>query len=54
MINSSPINTKISISINQNVTIAECLNKTENKYDDKTVNLTITPDKITNDNRKSN
>jgi hypothetical protein len=54
MIKSRPTYTKTSISINQNITITECLNNTVNKYDDKTVNLTLIPEKIVKENRKLN
>lgn len=45
MITGHPTRTKTQVHINQNITLAPCLNKTENKYDDKTVNLTFTPGK---------
>ena len=38
--------TKTTIDANvNNTTIADCLNKTADKYDDKTVNLTVIPGK---------
>ena len=43
MFNSFPTKTKTNLQISQNVTIAECLNKTENKYDNNTIHLTINP-----------
>lgn len=45
MISGHPTKAKTTITINQNITIAPCLNKTENKYDDKIVNLTFIPEK---------
>ena len=44
MISAHPTRAIGKLSINQNTTIVPCLNKTENKYDDKTVNLTFNPD----------
>merc|ERR1712151_359501 len=45
MITAHPTKTQTKVSLNQNITIAPCLNKTENKYDDKVVNLTFIPGK---------
>merc|ERR1719362_193787 len=45
MITAHPTRAASTVSINQNTTIVPCLNKTENKYDDKIVNLTFIPDK---------
>ena len=46
MITAHPTKARTILEISQNVTLAACLNKTENKYDDKTVNLTFSPGKI--------
>jgi hypothetical protein len=43
MFSSYQTKTKTNFEISQNVTIAECLNKTENKYDNETIDLTIVP-----------
>ena len=43
MITAHPTKARTILEISQNVTLAACLNKTENKYDDKTVNLTLIP-----------
>ena len=45
MISAHPTKAKTILETSQNVTLAPCLNKTENKYDDKTVNLTFNPAK---------
>ena len=45
MISNHPTKTHTKITINQNITTLPCLNKTENKYDDKIVNLTFVPQK---------
>ena len=47
MISGHPTRAHTRVTINQNTTIVPCLNKTENKYDDKIVNLTFNPDKET-------
>ncbi len=44
MYSNHPTKTKINFEIAQNTTIS-CLNKTEDKYDDQVVNLTIIPGK---------
>ena len=46
MITAHPTKARTILSTSQNVTLAECLNKTQNKYDDKTVNLTFNPTKM--------
>merc|ERR1712151_1201292 len=43
MITAHPTRAKTILETSQNVTLAPCLNKTANKYDDKTVNLTFNP-----------
>ena len=45
MISGHPTKAYTKVSTSQNVTLAACLNNTENKYDDKVVNLTFTPGK---------
>lgn len=45
MITAHPTKTQTKVYQNQNITIAECLNKTENKYDGQVVNLTFIPGK---------
>ena len=45
MISGHKTKTHSKIETRQNVTIVPCLNKTDNKYDDKVVNLTFTPGK---------
>ena len=45
MISAHPTKVKGNVIINQNTTMVPCLNKTENKYDDKIVNLTFIPGK---------
>jgi hypothetical protein len=45
MISNHSTKTKTKIEIVTNTTIAPCLNKTTDKYDDKVVDLTIVPGK---------
>ena len=43
MISAHPTKAYTKVDTSQNVTLAACLNNTENKYDDKEYNLTFIP-----------